>query len=83
MRRSGGDNWAASKESLSKLGPAPNPGVETQMNVLTFKVLNLPATAASTMAENVKSFFNGIRASFRSDNVNVMSPQKQRISNPF
>ena len=76
LRRSGGDNWATSKESLTKTDLSPNPRKMTGSNVS--KPTNLPS---SSMAENVNSFLNGIRASFRSDNVIVVSPPKKSSSN--
>ena len=50
-----------------------NPGQETTLNAT--KPVNLPS---SSMAGNVNSFLNGIRASFRSENVNVVSPPKSK-----
>ena len=42
--------------------------------------LNLPTTS---VAENVSSFLSGIRASFRSENTNVVSKlQSKRMSQP-
>ena len=72
LRRSGGDNWTTNRESLTEPDSTPNPGKLTTPNVS--KPSNLPP---SSMAENVNSFLNGIRASFRSDNVNVVSPPKK------
>ena len=49
----------------------PNPAPEVS-NVIP--LLNLPT---SSVAENVTSFLSGIRATFRSDNKNVMPKQQQ------
>ena len=62
LRRSDGDVWTANSASRSKPDTAPNPGGPAS------KPLNLPTTS---VAENVSSFLSGIRASFRSENVNV------------
>ena len=59
LRRTDGDVWTMSKPETT-----PNPGAALS------KPLNLPTTS---VADNVSSFLSGIRASFRSENVNVAS----------
>ena len=71
LRRSDGDIWTANPASRSKPDTAPNPSGTVS------KPVNLPTT---TVAENVSSFLSGIRASFRSDNVNVSSVSSQSVN---
>ena len=64
LKRTGNDAW-----TLNQTVPNPAPEVS---NVIP--LLNLPT---SSVAENVTSFLSGIRATFRSDNKNVMPKQQQ------
>ena len=76
LRRSEGDVWSASQPVTSKPDPAPNPGPDA----MTIPTLNVNQTIVS-VADNVTSFLSGIRASFRSDNVNVSSLNQPKKSN--
>ena len=69
LRRSGGDEWIANQASLLKPQTAPNPRGAVS------KTLNLPT---ASVAHNVSSFLSGIRASFRSENVNMMPVPKPK-----
>ena len=73
LRRSGGEIWSASNEPLSKPDPAPNPVSASNLT----QIANLPT---SSVAENVSAFLSGIKASFRSENVNVSSLSKSKKS---
>jgi hypothetical protein len=70
LRRSDGDVWTANSASRSKPDTAPNPSVAAP------KPLNLPTIS---VADNVSSFLSGIRASFRSENVNVSLSQPKNF----
>ena len=92
LRRENGTDWTKVGPSTSHL-PVYEPGeAPKQLNTPTRErtTPSANATAASSVvvasvAKNVSSFLNGIRASFRQDNVNVSANirnQKSITENP-
>ena len=73
LRRSDGDVWSAKTPVVSRPDPAPNPGQDAG----TVQAQNSNQSIGS-VADNVSSFLSGIRASFRTENVNVMSMNKAK-----
>ena len=71
LRRSDGDVWSAKPPSVSNPDPAPNPGQDA--GTVQAQITN---QSIGSIADNVSSFLSGIRASFRTENVNVMSMNK-------
>ena len=67
LRRTGNDDWTLNQT-------APNPDLAGPNAI---PLIYLPS---SSVAENVTSFLSGIRATFRSDNKNVM-PKQQQLKN--
>ena len=78
LRRSVGDVWSAQPENLPGTKSTPCPDGSSASRVS-------PDAGPSTISvsNNLGSFLSGIRASFRSENVNVMSKQllKQKGEN--
>ena len=84
LKRSEGDIWSSSQDQgqasvvqKSVAGPAPNLGTALQAESLSRVTPNVSLTAGG-LADNVNYFLNGIRASFRNENVNVTSKQQQK-----
>ena len=75
LRKSVGNVWTSDQAEPSATSASLNPGRAASN---TLPLASLPVTS---VADNVSSFLNGIRASFRSDNINVMSKQQPKRSN--
>ena len=69
LRRKEGDVWSTKQPILPGPEPATNPALNVNQSI-------------GSVAENVTSFLSGIRASFRSDNVNVLSMNQQKKNCP-
>ena len=78
LRRKEGDVWSTKQRKETQPDSAPNPKPDTAPYPgAVLKTSNLPT---GSVAENVSSFLSGIRASFRSENVNVMPVPKTKKS---
>ena len=70
LRRSVGDVWSTQPEKLPEIKSTPYPDGSSASRVSPGA-----GPSAISVSNNVSSFLSGIRASFRSENVNVMSKQ--------
>ena len=82
LKRSNGADWSNSVPSSDGVCVSKIAAVQKGSEADASQAPSASSVVAASVAENVTSFLSGIRASFRQDNVNVMSIGQSKRSVP-